>query len=71
MLGRERIGACFTMNFEEFDLVDRVALYVLPALLSSPDARKNLSSKTIVHEARQIAEAFVASAMPNREADED
>ncbi|MDR3087265.1 MAG: hypothetical protein LBU45_04865 [Azoarcus sp.] len=48
------------MNFEELSLVDRVALYVLPALLSAPDARKTMSSKTIIHEARQIAETFVA-----------
>ncbi|MDR1855426.1 MAG: hypothetical protein LBR05_11065 [Azoarcus sp.] len=51
------------MNFDELSLVDRVALYVLPALLSQPEARKTLSSKTIIHEARQIAETFVAGAM--------
>ncbi|MDR2032945.1 MAG: hypothetical protein LBP86_12035 [Azoarcus sp.] len=49
------------MNFDELSLYDRVTLYVLPALLSATDARKNLSNKTLVHEARQIAEAFVAT----------
>lgn len=49
------------MKFDELSLVDRVALYVLPAILSAPDARKTMSSKTIIHEARQIAETFVAS----------
>ncbi|MDR0701775.1 MAG: hypothetical protein LBF61_05090 [Azoarcus sp.] len=58
------------MDFEELDLIDRVALYVLPALLSSPDARKSLSNKTIVHEARQIAETFVASATLSRGGDD-
>jgi hypothetical protein len=50
------------MNFDDLGLVDRVALYVLPALLSNPDTRKNLSNKTIIHEARQIAETFVSTA---------
>jgi hypothetical protein len=49
------------MNFEELNLYDRVTLYVLPALLSAPDVRRNLSNKTLIHEARQIAEAFVAT----------
>ncbi|MDR1425261.1 MAG: hypothetical protein LBI92_11765 [Azoarcus sp.] len=50
------------MDFAELSLLDRVALYVLPALLSVPDARRNLSNKTIIHEARQIAETFMENA---------
>ena len=50
------------MEFDELSLVDRVTLHVLPALLSVPEVRKNLSNKTIVHEARQIAETFLETA---------
>ena len=49
------------MNFDELDLADRVTLHVLPALLSAPDLRKSMSSKTIIHEARQIAETFLST----------
>lgn len=50
------------MTLDELSLADQVALYVLPALLSTQDARKNLSHKTIIHEARQIALEFLATA---------
>ncbi|MDR0565053.1 MAG: hypothetical protein LBG78_09010 [Azoarcus sp.] len=52
------------MNFDELSLEDRVALYVLPALLSASDMRKSMSNKTIIHEARKIAEDFLASVAP-------
>ena len=54
------------MNFDELSLLDRVALIILPSLLSSPDMRKSLSSKTIIHEARQIAATFLESATPDK-----
>jgi hypothetical protein len=50
------------MDFIEFSLRDRVALHLLQALLVTPDARRNLSHKTLIHEARQIADAFVSTA---------
>jgi hypothetical protein len=59
------------MEFDELSLADRVTLYVLPALLSVPEMRKNLSNKTLVHEARQIAKTFLETAAiePDRRAD--
>lgn len=53
------------MDFEELSLLDRVALVILPSLLSSPDMRKSLSGKTIIHEARQIAATFLETATPD------
>ncbi|MDR2678325.1 MAG: hypothetical protein LBB51_02690 [Zoogloeaceae bacterium] len=50
------------MDFLEFSLRDRVALYLLQALLVAPDTRKIMSHKTLIHEARQIAEVFVSTA---------